>query len=246
MQNKTNLLTQHASQIGMKVNSAKTKLMRMKTNNTQGVAADGKDIEEVTDFTYLGSRVNVTGGTEEDLRTRIGKARTAFKLLGKVWKARDIKTNTKLKIFNSSVKAVYLYGAETWKTTVALQRKAQSFINNCLRRILNIHWPEKISNKELWKRTNQMPPTVEIQKRRWTWIGHTLRKEDPSIPRHSLRWNPPGKRSVGRPRNTWRRSWESECKAAGLTWHSMLPTARDRTKWKALVHGLCSNWSEQA
>lgn len=36
-------------------------------------------LEEVDKFTYLGSVIAVDGGTEEDVKTKIGKARTSFK-----------------------------------------------------------------------------------------------------------------------------------------------------------------------
>nr|KAG5702156.1 hypothetical protein BaRGS_010422 [Batillaria attramentaria] len=54
-----------------------------------------------------------------------------------------------LRIFNSSVKSVLLYGCETWRTTKTVQQKIQTFFNTCLRHIFNIRWPEKIRNKEL-------------------------------------------------------------------------------------------------
>ena len=31
----------------------------------------------------------------------------------------------------------------------------QTFLNTCLRLILNIRWPEKISDEKLWQRTGQ-------------------------------------------------------------------------------------------
>ncbi|VDO84480.1 unnamed protein product [Schistosoma margrebowiei] len=60
-------------------------------------------------------------------------------------------------------------------------KKLQVFINSCLRNILNIHWPDTISNSLLWERTNQLPAEEEIMKRRWKWIGHTLRKSSNCI-----------------------------------------------------------------
>ncbi|VDO65296.1 unnamed protein product [Schistosoma margrebowiei] len=32
-----------------------------------------------------------------------------------------------------------MYGAETWRTTTTIIKEVQVFINNCLRKILNIH-----------------------------------------------------------------------------------------------------------
>ena len=59
-------------------------------------------------------------------------------------------TRHKLRIFRSNVKSVLLYGSETWKVAKTIISKLQVFVNRCLRRILNIHWPEVISNEELF------------------------------------------------------------------------------------------------
>nr|KAG5698081.1 hypothetical protein BaRGS_031771 [Batillaria attramentaria] len=72
---------------------------------------------------------------------------------------------TKLRIFNSNVKSVLLYGCETWRTTKTMQQKIQTFLNTCLRRIFNIRWPEKIRNEELWERAGQEPVAKQILRR---------------------------------------------------------------------------------
>jgi len=56
-------------------------------------------------------------------------------------------------------------------------------VNRCLRYILRIWWPNIISNKDLWKITGQEDINLEIRKRKFRWIGHTLRKEDEEIPK---------------------------------------------------------------
>ncbi|VDO94171.1 unnamed protein product [Schistosoma margrebowiei] len=98
-----------------------------------------------------------------------------------------------------------LYGAETWRATTTTIKKVQVFENSFLRKILNIHWPDTISNSLLWGRTNQRPAGKEIRKIRWKWIGHTLRKSSNCITRQELTGNPEGKRKRGRPKNTLRR-----------------------------------------
>ena len=71
------------------------------------------------------------------------------------------------------IKPVLLYGAETWRASVTNIKKLQSFTNNCLRRILGIHWPDKISNLKLWQRTRQKPIEQEILQRRWPYSSET-------------------------------------------------------------------------
>ncbi|XP_065941251.1 uncharacterized protein [Magallana gigas] len=97
-------------------------------------------------------------------------------------------------------------------------RTNKSFVNKCLRHILNIRWPDTISNTSLREKTKQDPIHIEIKRRKWGLIGHTLRKSPENITKQALDWNPQGKRKVGRHRQTWRRSVESETKEAGFTW----------------------------
>ena len=123
--------------------------------------------------------------------------------------------SVKLQLFNSNVKSVLLYGSQTWKTSKSMLRKVQAFINKCLRRILRIRRPEKIRNEELWERTGQEPVKSVISRRKWSWIGHTLRKPKDNITKQALRCNPSGKRSRRRPKHTWRRGMEAEMAAKG-------------------------------
>jgi len=55
-----------------------------------------------------------------------------------------------------------------------------------------------------------LPIEIQILRRKWRWIGETLRKPANIITRQALSWNPPGMRKRGRPRNPWRRGVESE------------------------------------
>ena len=239
MQEKTNSVKDSSAQIGLNINRGKTKVLKINTTITESVRLDNDLLDEVTYFTYLGSVVDIQGGTEADVKARIGKARTAFLQLKNVWSSRDLTLQTKIRIFNSNVKPVLLYGSETWRTTVATTKKVQTFINSCLRRILRIRWPITINNNDLWQRTNQRPADAEIMMRRWRWIGHTLRKPSTSITRQALSWNPQGKRKRGRPRNSWRRDLEADIKRLGLTWSQLERKAQDRDSWRTLVGGLC-------
>jgi len=79
--------------------------MKANTKKYNPITLNGEPLEETYSFTYLGSTISKNGGTEE---ARIQKARVAFIMLRKFWRAKQIKINTKLRIFNSNVKAVLL------------------------------------------------------------------------------------------------------------------------------------------
>jgi hypothetical protein len=103
----------------------------------------------------------------------------------------------------------------------------------CLRYTSRIWWPKILSNKELGKATGQEDINLEIRKKKFVWIGQTLREDDGEIPKAALQWNPQGSRNRGRPKNSWRRSVIKE------VWRGWNGRA-DRQKWKELVDNLRS------
>ena len=141
--------------------------MKINPRSSTPILIHGTPLKEVEAFTYLGSVMDTTGGTDADVKSRINKARVVFNILRKTWSSKTISTNTKLCIFNSNVKQVMLYGSETWRTTQTTAR-LQTFLNNCLRRILNIWWRDKVRNVDLWERTRQDPIDLQIRKRKWS------------------------------------------------------------------------------
>ena len=82
--------------------------------------------------------MNQKGGLEDDIKSRLGKARTAFSELRNIWKSSQLKLNTKLNIFKSKVVAVLPYGYETWRMTKNDVPKLDVFLHRNVRRLINI------------------------------------------------------------------------------------------------------------
>ncbi|VDO64220.1 unnamed protein product [Schistosoma margrebowiei] len=216
LQEKTNNVAAASAAVGFNIHKGKSRIIRYNTTCTNPITIDGEDLEDVKTFTYLGSIIDEHGGSDADVR-----------------------------IFNTNVKTVLLYGAETWRTTKAIIQKIQVFINSWLRIILQIRWPDTISNNVLWERTNQISAEEEIRKNRWKWIGHTLRKVPNCVTRQALTWNPQGQRKRGRPKNTLHREMEIDMKKMNKNWMELEKKAQDRVGWRMLVGGLCSIRSDR-
>ena len=240
MQESLRLLVKYAGQVGLKINVMKTKLIRMNTSTRCNLLIDGETIDEVESFCYLGSILSKDGGADLDVESRIRKARQAFISLNNIWNSTQLTRNLKLRFFKTNCVPVLLYGCETWKMTSNIGNKIQVFVNRCLRRILKIRWPEIISNEELWNTTKceQMKPL--IKRRKWNWIGHTLRRPAGDIAKTALDWNPQGTRKRGRPKQTWKRSVVDEARAAGREWSEVKALAAKRVRWRQFVDALCS------
>ena len=245
-QEKLSRLAEEAEKTGLNINIKKTEVMRINNKKQDPITFHDEDLNEVEKFVYLGSVVSKDGGTDEDVKSRINKARHAFNTLRPIWNSSALSLHNKIRIFNTNVKCVLLYGSETWRTIKSNIHKLQTFINRCLRNIINIRWPDVISNTDLWDKTGQSPIEVEISKRKWGWIGHTLRKSPSNVTKQALNWNPQGKRKVGRPKQTWRRSTDAEVKAIGTTWAQLRRTSQNRVRWRSVVAALCSSGNQEA
>ena len=88
---------------------------------------NGREVEDVEEFPYLGATVDKEGGGSKDIMNRLQKTRRAFQRLGKVWPSRGIGRRTKIRLFKTLIRLVLLYGCETWKITKADERKQNSF-----------------------------------------------------------------------------------------------------------------------
>jgi hypothetical protein len=79
---------------------------------------------------------------------------------------------------------------------------------------------------------------MEIRKRKFIWIEHTLRKNDSDIARQLCKWNPQGTRGRGMPRSSWRRTTLTGCGKRSRSDLRLIAT--DREGWRIFVAYLCS------
>ncbi|KAL8605568.1 hypothetical protein ACOMHN_031505 [Nucella lapillus] len=129
-QEKLERVAVEAEKIGLRINIGKTEILRFNNQQQDPVRLQQEEIKEVEKFTYLGSVVSKDGGADDDIKSRISKARHAFKTLQPIWQSSALSLHNKIRIFNTNVKSVLLYGSETWRTTKTNRKKLQTFINS--------------------------------------------------------------------------------------------------------------------
>uniref|UniRef100_A0A0L8IDM2 Reverse transcriptase domain-containing protein n=1 Tax=Octopus bimaculoides TaxID=37653 RepID=A0A0L8IDM2_OCTBM len=119
------------AKIGLCISENKTKIMRIGyvDGNHNGVPlmTGHHQIEEIDEFTYLGSIMANDGDAERDIACQIGKALAVFQRLKLIRAGRAISIKIKVCLFNSIVIPSAIYAAETWKTSAKITRKLNVF-----------------------------------------------------------------------------------------------------------------------
>ena len=104
-------------------------------------------------------------GDLEDVERRKQLSTAALNKLYHVWmKGNKLKTTTKIQLYKSLVKSILLYNCSTWAPTLTEEEKINAFHRKQLKKVLNIKFPVKITNKSLYKKCQEKPPLAANSK----------------------------------------------------------------------------------
>ena len=188
--------------VGLNLNIPKTKAMYFNTEEAPITNLSAEKIDQALtkcgdqDFKYLGSWCEKA----RDIITRKALAWRALHKMDRIWKS-ELDDDLKIDLFRATVESILLFGSQTWSLTKAEEKSLNGTYTRMLRAAKNIHWSEKITNKNLY---GKLKPVSEfVRERRMRLAGHVLR--DLSSPAHmTITWQPThGRASRGRPETTF-------------------------------------------
>ena len=140
---------EESEKVGLKLNIQKTKIMASGPITSQQI--DGKTVETVTDFIFLGSKITADGDCSHELKRRLLLGRKVMTDLDSIFKSRDITLPTKVHLVKSMVFPVVMYGCENWTVKKAEHRRIDAFELRCWRRLLRVPWTARRSNQSILK-----------------------------------------------------------------------------------------------
>ena len=143
---------------GLYLNMKKTKLMT--TDNITEFKINDEHIEIVESVIFLGSQIARNGGNDSEIRRRIGLARTTMKKLTHVIENNDLTLNTKIRLVNTLIFSVFLYGCERWTIRKKERKKIDALELWCWRKLLKISWMDKITNANVLA---QIQPVISLE-----------------------------------------------------------------------------------
>ena len=96
---------------------------------------DGKTMETVIGFIFLGSKITADGDFSHEIKRRLLLGRKAMINLDSILKSRDIALPTKVCLVKAMVFPVVMYGCESWTIKKAEHLRIDAFKLWCWRRL---------------------------------------------------------------------------------------------------------------
>ena len=103
-------------------------------------------------FEYLGNLVTSDAKSDQEIKRRIGIAKPAFKCMSNVPTARNINSQTKLRLIKCYIWSTMLYGCETWTISEAMKKQLKAAEMWFLRRMMKVSWIKKVANEDVLRR----------------------------------------------------------------------------------------------
>ena len=114
-----------SEKVGLKLNTQKTKIMA--SGPIISWQTDGKTVETVSDFIFLGSKITADGDCSHEIKRHSVLVRKVMTNLDSMLKSRDITLPTKVHLVKTMVFPVVMYGCDSWTTKKAEHRKTDAF-----------------------------------------------------------------------------------------------------------------------
>ena len=115
---------------------------------------DGKTVETVADFIFLGSKITADGDCSHEIKRRLLLGRKVMANLDSILKSRDITLPTKVRLVKAMVFPVVMHGYERLTIKKAERRRLDAFELWCWRRLLRVPQTARRSNQSILKETS--------------------------------------------------------------------------------------------
>jgi len=152
-----------------------------------------------------GSYVTDDGYSGNDIKIRIGQAKSVTNNMDDVWKSKELGTKLKVRLAKALVWSVALYACETWTIKKQEERMINAFEMWLWRRVINVKWTERKTNE--WVReqvgvTEERGMLNEVKMRKIRKYGHWKRR-GASLVLTTIEGETDSRGRVGRRRVEW-------------------------------------------
>ena len=116
---------EESEKVALKLNIQKTKIIASDPISSWQI--DGKTMETVTDYIFLGSKITVDGDCIHEIKRRLLLRRKVMTNLDSILKSRDITLPTKVCLVKAMIFTEVRYGCESWTIKEAEHQRIDAF-----------------------------------------------------------------------------------------------------------------------
>ena len=188
-------------------------------------------LEVVASFCYLDDMLSAGGGYEITGTTHVKTAWKKFRELLPVLTSRHLSYKTRGHVYSSCVRSAMLHASETWPLTKTNLQRLQRNDRAMIRHICSIK-PEDVAtvmSSELLAKLQLEDLDLILRERRLHWFGHVERSSGAIRTACDIQID--GRLGAGRPKQTWKKLTEKDCRK----WKLMTADPQERSTWRSGV-----------
>ena len=162
---------------GLKLSIQKAAVMASSPITSQQI--DGKTMETVTDFIFLGSKITADGDCSHEIKRCLLLGKKTMTNLDSILKSRDVTLPMKVHLVKAMVFPVVMYRCESWTIKKTEHWRIDAVELWCWRKFLRVTWTAKRSNQWILKELSLEYSLERLMlKLKLQYFGHLMQRAD--------------------------------------------------------------------